>query len=162
LDFASIDFKAVFYQNLSKIAGIDEKSAKICFANTIKTIKILQSKGIYTDVRTCVFNDTSLEQLREISKCIQEDENAKNLFWTLRAYSPIDKCDKLPKTHEEMIDIAQCISEYNPTLKIGVRAKGEPDGFIYFLDGEQKGEFKTKDKRRLVFGDRKRGGPVFE
>ena len=88
LDFASIDFKAVSYRGLSKIAGIDENMARTCFANTIKTIRILQRNNIYIDIRTCVFSDTTYNQLLEISKFIQGTQTSENLFWTLRTYKP--------------------------------------------------------------------------
>lgn len=162
LDFASIDFKAVSYKQLGEIAGINEEMARTCFTNTINTIKILQNNRIYTDVRTCVFNDTTYEQLAMIANFIQNSENVNNLFWTLRTYSPIDDFDKSPKTPQEMTELAQEISKSNPELKIGVRAKWEPSGFAYFLGGEQKEQLESSGSKILNFSNIRRGGPVFE
>lgn len=150
LDFASIDFKAASYKELGEIAGIDEKMAKTSFANTIETIRILQEQGIYTDVRTCIFDDTQYEQLSQIAKYIQQGTNSPNLFWTLRTYSPIESFSKSAKTPEEMLEMVSRISKDYPSLRIGVRAKWEPEGFTYFLGGEQMQRFENKSEKRLV------------
>ena len=146
LDFASIDFKASSFEQLGKIAGIDKEMAKTCFVNTIKTIKVLQERGIYTDVRTCVFDDTSYEQLMQIAELFQGKNNS-NLFWTLRTYSPIDTVDKKAKTPEEMSILGKKISERFKDLRIGIRAKWEPSGFQYFFGGEKVDNFPNKRRR---------------
>ncbi|MBQ6991409.1 MAG: radical SAM protein [Clostridia bacterium] len=150
LDFASIDFKAASYKELGEIAGIDDEMAKTSFINTIETIRILQEFGVYTDVRTCVFDDTQYEQLSQIAKLIQQGNDSSNLFWTLRTYSPVDSFSKGAKTPDEMIDIVKKVSEEYPSLRIGVRAKWEPEGFTYFLGGKQKQKFESKSEKRLV------------
>jgi len=150
LDFASIDFKASSFEQLGQIAGIDREMARKCFANTIRTIKILQEQGIYTDVRTCVFDDTSYEQLIKIAELFQ-GEDSSNLFWTLRTYSPIDSFDKKAKTPEEMTEMGTKISEKIKNLRIGIRAKWEPGGFQYFYGGEKVEKFPTT-RRRLDGG----------
>lgn len=147
LDFASIDFKAASFQQLGKIAGINKETARKCFANTIRTIKILQEKGIYTDVRTCVFDDTSYEQLMQIAELFQ-GEDKSNLFWTLRTYSQVDSFDKKAKTPQEMTEMGRKISERFKDLRIGIRAKWEPAGFQYFYGGEKVENLPT-NKRRL-------------
>lgn len=137
LDFASIDFKASAYKKLAEIACIDDNMSKICFENTIKTINILAQNGVYVDVRTCIFDETKIEELDKIAGYIQDGGYNENKFWTLRTYSPVEGCDKRGKTEEEMRKLALSISQKYPKLKIGVRMKWAPEGFLYFLAGEE-------------------------
>lgn len=137
LDFASIDFKAPDYRKLAKIACIDENMAKKCFCNTIETINILAKNNVYVDVRTCIFEDTNYEELDTIAKYIQMGGFNENKFWTLRTYSPVDTCDKKAKTDQEMRDVAVRLSQKYTDLKIGLRMKWAPGGFVYFYNGKE-------------------------
>ena len=154
LDFASIDFKANNYQELAKIAGISEENAKSSFERTVKTIDILSDFGVYTDIRTCVFDTTKLEDLQEIGKLITQNGKNDNKFWTLRTFSNIEEYEKNPKSKEEMQKLALDLSSDFSKLKIGLRDKWAPGGFSYYLNGQQVDKFPEKDKR-LCFGERK-------
>lgn len=150
LDFASIDFKASTYQKLAKIACIDENMAKQCFDNTIETINILAKNNVYVDVRTCIFEDTTYEELDTIARYIQIGGFNENKFWTLRTYSPVDSCDKKAKTDQEMREIAVRLSQKYTDLKIGVRIKWVPGGFLYFHNGKELNDNEIKLPKQKV------------
>ena len=154
LDFASIDLKASSYKSLQLIAGINENMAKSCFENTIRTIQLLRKSNVYTDIRTCIFSDTSFNELCNIAELIQGDGKCENMFWTLRTYSPVDSFNKMPLTSIEMSELALKLSQKYPKLKIGVRNKWTPEGFIYFLNGHVVECFITKNKK-LSFKENK-------
>lgn len=137
LDSASIDFKASSPEELAEIASIDLKNAPKLFANTIRTIQILSKNNVKTDVRTCIFNTTTYEQLNQIIQLVLQNSNPDNIFYTLRTYSPIDDFDKQAKTPEEMDELARRLSKSNPSILIGVRTKWEPLGFSYYKVGEK-------------------------
>lgn len=137
LNSISIDFKAENAEKLSKIAGISEKSAISMWDKTLKTIEVLKfAKGVKVDIRTCVFNDTSFDELLNIGKIIQKHANDR-FFWTLRIYSIVDSFSKKTKRPEEMKKLAQCISKQIPNLRMGIRLKWENGAFFYFMNGEE-------------------------
>ena len=137
LDFASIDFKGSNEEELSKIANLSAEFAKKAFLNNIQTISLLTKNSIKTDIRTCVFENTTLDQLEKIAEIIDSNCEKDYVFWTLRTYSPIENCDSKPKTHQEMEDLATALSKKHPGLLIGLRNKWEPEGFSFFRNGQK-------------------------
>lgn len=137
LDFASIDFKGATPEELVQTCNINPNNSEELFNKTIQTIKILTENNIKTDVRTCVFGDTLYEQLEKIAKILSENCNETNLFWTLRKYSSIKECNKETIEIEQLLEYAQKLSHTYNNMMIGVRAKWEPNGFLYFYENSK-------------------------
>ena len=137
LDFASIDFKASNENELSVIANLNLEFARKAFLNTIQTISLLTNSKIRTDVRTCIFESTTMEQLEKIAQILDSNCDKNFVFWTLRTYSPVETCQSKPKNHQEMEAIAITLSGKHADLLIGLRNKWEPDGFSFFKNGQK-------------------------
>lgn len=82
-------------------------------------------------VRTCVFADTTIEDLLIIGKKIQESGNITNKFWTIRLYNEIKGSNKKTLKEEDALKMLEIVKKEIPNLKIGIRTKWEPEGFIY-------------------------------
>ena len=132
LDFASIDLKGDTAQKLSEIIGIGIDKSINLFENTIETIRLLTENNIKTDVRTCIFSNITYEDLDKIAKILSENCKQENLFWTLRMFSSVENCDKESIDIDTLLEYCKRLSASYKELKIGLRAKWEPEGFIYF------------------------------
>lgn len=113
LDYVAIDFKAFYSDRLVKITGVAKP-----VMDQEKIIKLCQEYGVLVDIRTPVFGDTSLDELREIASVISK---FSNVFWTLRKYNKVQGCDFPVPDMDDVTHIAQAIKEEYPTLKIGTR-----------------------------------------
>lgn len=137
LDSLSVDLKAENPEKLSKIAGISNSQASIMWDNTIQTLHILKHvTNVKIDIRTCVFDNTNLEELLSIGRIIQENSTG-NMFWTLRIYSIVDSFSTETKNTENMKNIAKTLSYELPNLKIGIRVKWDNGAFFYYLNGKE-------------------------
>lgn len=133
----SVDLKAENADKLSKITGISEEKSFFMWERTIQTLRVLKDlEDIKVDIRTCVFNNTDLEELLNIGRIIQQNSN-KNVFWTLRIYSIVDGFFKETKSTSNMKELAKNLSSKLPNLKIGIRVKWENGAFFYYLNGQE-------------------------
>lgn len=128
IESAAIDLKATpeKYQN---VTGMDENGKKL-FQKSIESQKNMLNHGVLVDVRTPIFKDTSLEDLRIMAEAITSNPT-DNLFWTLRVYNTIKGCDFEAPDQEKFYSIAKQLKFENPDLKIGIRAKWSHSGLIY-------------------------------
>lgn len=150
LDSISVDFKASSPELLSKIAGISLEKSKMMWQNNLRVLEILNANPqVKTDVRTCVFEDTDIEELLKIGNIIKE-KCGSTAFWTLRVYSVINNYQQSTLTADDMKNIAITLSSLIPDLKIGIRLKWGEGSFFYYMNGELIDSFETKKKLQLA------------
>lgn len=137
LDSISVDLKGKDPQSLKIVAGISEELSYPMWIRTLGTLEVLKrAKHIKVDIRTCVFSDTTYEELLSIGKIVEQHSNP-NFFWTLRIYSIVDSFSKETKTVEDMRQLAKVLSSQLPELKIGIRVKWEKGAFFYYFNGKE-------------------------
>lgn len=132
LDFAAIDFKACTIKEYAKRTGTSIDTAQSAMRNSLITQKILSENNILVDIRTCVFLDTTLQDLLELADKICGSGNIMNKFWTIRNYNTVDFCNWKPRDITKTIEDIKIVKQRFPNLKIGLRAKWEATGFLYF------------------------------
>lgn len=131
LHFASIDVKAATPKEFVQITSVDYKKAQKFLKNAYTTIELLLQHKKPVEVRTTVFADTLIEELEVIARKLKNiaGENPL-LFWTLRCYSPVPEFERRPPDVEKVKSFARHIaSRYG--IKMGVRSKWEPEGFLF-------------------------------
>ncbi len=67
-----------------------------------------------------------------LAKQIYNCKNLDNKFWTWRLYKKVKGCNWEEPNLENVIWMIKEVKKIYPDLKIGLRAKWEPGGFIYF------------------------------
>ena len=120
LEYAAIDLKGSTDASLAYRAGLAFKAGRV--ERTLNVIRTLVKAGVLVDVRTCVFGDTSFEELvaiRNLLLGISEGEG--KVFWTLRKYNEIASCDFVPGDAEKIKEFAEELA--TPKLKVGFRDK---------------------------------------
>lgn len=137
LDSISVDLKGKDPQSLKRVTGISEKLSYFMWSKTLETLEVLKrARHIKIDIRTCVFSDTTYEELLSIGKIIKQYSNP-NVFGTLRIYSIVDSFSKETKTVEDMKLLAKLLSSQLFDLKIGIRVKWEKGAFFYYFNGKE-------------------------
>ncbi len=129
LDYVAIDLKSPYPEEFSQITGMENGMDMI--KRSLQTQKICTTQGILTDVRTCVFKHTTLQELKDIAQMVVQNNDINNLFWTVRCYSPIESCSFEAPEKEVFLQYMQEIKKEFPQLKIGMRARWE-GGFVFF------------------------------
>lgn len=132
LDFAAIDFKACTVQDYAKRTGMPINIAQKAMENSLIVQKILSENNVLVDVRTCVFSDTTLQDLLSLADKIYNSGNVSNKFWTVRNYNTVDFCNWKSRDITKTIEDIKIVKQNFPNLKIGLRAKWEATGFLYF------------------------------
>lgn len=120
LEYAAIDLKVSTDASLAYRAGLGFKEGRV--ERALGVIRALAKAGVLVDVRTCVFGDTSFEELvaiRNLLLSISEGEG--KIFWTLRKYSEIASCDFIPGDAGKIQEFAEKLA--TPELKVGFRDK---------------------------------------
>jgi len=132
LESAAIDLKGTS-EDLGTRAGLKYGMGAKMYRRSIETQDLLSSAGILVDVRTPLFSTVTLDDLLEMAEDIVRGGNGENEFWTLRIYKKVVGCEwEPPRSIENVIwMIKEVKAEFN-NLKIGLRAKWEPSGFMYF------------------------------
>ncbi len=132
LESAAVDLKAPRHE-FGLRAGLKNGTGEKMYERSIETQDILSASGVLVDVRTPIFSTTTVDDLLEMAADIVRGGRGDNEFWTLRIYKPVVGCDWEPPRSIEYVVwmIGQIKAEY-PNLKIGLRAKWEPSGFLYF------------------------------
>jgi len=134
LEYAAIDLKASNANEFALRAGFNatnlgDKMLKSSLAvQTFLTVE----KGILVDVRTCVFSDTTLDDLLEIAKLISLNNDINKVFWTIRGYNPVAGIDWKKPVHHSLLQMIDDVSSEFPYLKIGYRNKWEDSKFHYW------------------------------
>jgi len=130
LHSAAIDLKST-RRGYGEAIGNSCKQGRMSYDRSLETQRVLAGRGVYVDVRTPVFGHTSLDDMLELASDISKASGHRT-FWTWRLYKPVQGCDwSAPDQNSVTWMIHQVKAEF-PSLPIGLRAKWEPEGFLYF------------------------------
>ncbi len=131
LDSAAIDLKAVPEEMNLRTGLVNGTGAKM-FYRAVETQDILSSNGVLVDIRTPIFGTTTLDDMLRLAEEIVRGGRADREFWTWRLYKPVRGCDWSAPNREAVVWMIGEVKARFPDLKIGLRAKWEPSGFMYF------------------------------
>lgn len=131
LESAAIDLKAPMSE-MGTRAGLDQKLGEKMYQRSLQVQDALSDTGVLVDVRTPIFSTSTLDDMLQLAEDIIRGGNNENEFWTWRMYSPVRGCDWLPPKKEAVVWMIEEVKKLYPELKIGLRAKWEPNGFLYF------------------------------
>ena len=130
LEYAAIDLKGSTDASLAYRAGLAFKEGRV--ERTLGVIRTLAKAGVLVDARTCVFGDTSFEELiaiRNLLLSISEGEG--KVFWTLRKYNEIASCDFVPGDAGRIREFAEKLATPEE-LNVGFRDKWTGANFSIF------------------------------
>jgi len=131
LESAAIDLKALPAE-MNLRAGLKNGSGERMFYRSLETHNVLASSGVRVDVRTPIFGTTTLDDMLAMAKHIILGGKLEMKFWTWRLYKHVRGCD-WPTPHQgQVLWMIQEVKKVHPELRIGLRAKWEPSGFMYF------------------------------
>lgn len=132
LESAAIDLKAPRHE-FGLRAGLKNGTGAKMYERSIETQDLLSASGALVDVRTPIFSTTTVDDLLDMAGDIVRGGRGDNEFWTIRLYKPVVGCDWEPPRSLDYVTwmISQVKKEF-PSLKIGLRARWEPNGFLYF------------------------------
>jgi len=131
LSSAAIDLKAL-PQEMNLRAGLTNGTGSKMFARSIETQDHLSSQGVLVDIRTPIFGTTTLDDILALASEIVRGGRSDREFWTWRLYRPVRGCDWTAPNKEQVLWMIGEVKALFPELKIGLRAKWEPEGFLYF------------------------------
>lgn len=137
LESAAIDLKAV-PEKIGTIMGLPhpETQGTLFYDRSLATQAVLSHNGTLVDVRTPIFGDTSLEEMRQLAADIVQANDLNRTFWTWRLYKAVDGCDWAVPHQDRVIEMMTQISAEFPELWLGLRAKWEQSGMLYFHAGK--------------------------
>lgn len=132
LESAAIDLKAP-REEMSLRTGLKNGVWSKMYDRSLETQKIINKAACLLDVRTPIFSTTTLEDLLCMAEDIVAYKDLSKVFWTLRLYKPVSGCEwEPPRNKEFVIWMIQKVKERFPELKMGLRAKWEANGFLYY------------------------------
>lgn len=135
LSSAAIDLKAV-PEKMGKVMGVSQALGERIYRLSEETQAVLSATGVILDVRTPIFGDTSIAEMRRLAEAVAKN-NPATTFWTWRLYKPVAGCDWLVPQKERVFEMLDIISKENPRHWMGVRAKWERGGMAYWHGGER-------------------------
>lgn len=106
------------------------------YALSLETQATISSAGVLMDVRTPVFGDTSLEEMVRLGADVARS-NPETTFWTWRLYKPVHGCEWSAPQLETVLEMLARVSSMYPRHWMGIRAKWEKGGMVYFLGGQR-------------------------
>lgn len=133
LSSAAIDLKAV-PEKMGHVMGVSKEMGEKIFRLSIQTQQAVTDSGSLLDVRTPVFGDTTLDDMMRLAEVVSQN-NPRFTFWTWRMYKPVKGCEWEVPEKEKMFEMMQIVSAKFPSQWLGVRAKWERGGMVYFLGG---------------------------
>ena len=129
LDYAAIDVKGATDESLARRAGLKPGRGRV--ERTLGVIETLAAADVLVDARTCVFGDTSREELLAIRAVLLDVARSNGgVFWTLRKYNEIASCDFVPGDATLIKAYAEELA--TPELKVGFRDKWTGATFSIF------------------------------
>lgn len=134
LSSAAIDLKGV-PEKIGGIMGRPPQMGPRFYALSLETQALVSGSGVLLDVRTPVFGDTTLDEMRRLAQDIYRVNDIHHTFWTWRMYKPVLGCDWVAPEREPVLEMMKTISAEVPNLWLGIRAKWERGGMIYVKDG---------------------------
>lgn len=142
LSSAAIDLKAT-PEKMGTIMGIADGQGERFYKKSLETQKIITGAGAILDVRTPVFGNTSRAAMMRLGEDICENDPALT-FWTWRMYKPVKGCDWLVPEKEGVFADLQAVSEAFPDHWMGIRAKWQKGGMLYYRGGEVVNDFEAQ------------------
>jgi len=133
LSSAAIDLKAV-PERMGAVMGVGGSLGERIYKLSEETQRILCEHDVILDVRTPIFGDTSLDEMRRLAETVARN-NLRTTFWTWRLYKAVHGCDWEIPQKERVFEMLDRISEEFPLYWMGVRAKWERGGMMYWLNG---------------------------
>lgn len=135
LESVALDIKAP-PDKAGPIMGLPPESAKRMYYQCFKTQDAAIEAGLIVEVRTPIFAETTLEDLRIIGNDIYSRPGRDRKFWTLRQYRVMAWCQDLLKapSAENMLYLAQQMKTEYPDLMMGVRGSCASDGFQFLQE----------------------------
>lgn len=132
IESAAIDLKAT-RQTMSIVTGLDDKIAQRAYDSSLQTQFLLSSNKILLDVRTPIFDFTTLDDLLLLASDISKSGNYNTIFWTLRIYENVVGCSFRSMRKENVLWMAKEVKKVFVKLKIGIRHNWESDVKFIFL-----------------------------
>lgn len=131
LENAAIDLKAI-PEEMNLRCGLTNGTGEKMFHRSIETQDLLSSAGVLVDIRTPIFGTTTLDDMLFLAAEIVRGGRAEFEFWTWRLYKPVRGCEWPAPNQEQAVWMIGEVKKQYPNLKIGLRAKWEPEGFLYY------------------------------
>jgi len=131
LESAAIDLKAT-PEEMNLRCGLSNGTGVKMFGRSCGTQDILSDAGVLVDVRTPIFGTTTLDDMLHLAEAIVRGGRSEFEFWTWRLYKPVRGCDWPAPVQGQVQWMIGEVKRAFPDLKIGLRAKWEPEGFLYF------------------------------
>jgi len=136
LAYAAIDLKAINPDEYALRSGIDVHVARKVLSHFEEVCwHVLKNETSLLDVRTCVFSDTTLDDLMEMAQRIATLGHSNRVFWTIRQYNSVDGIDWHPLCQETLEEWIGIISEMYGALHIGCRLAWEGGLFYHWYSG---------------------------
>ena len=134
LSSAAIDLKGPA-EKMGGIMGVSQKMGENIFRLSQETQRAVTEAGALLDVRTPIFGDTTLGDMYRLAEVVSKND-PRRTFWTWRMYKPVEGCDWSVPEKEKVFGMMEEISRTFSNQWIGVRAKWERGGMVYFLGGQ--------------------------
>lgn len=134
LSSAAIDLKAV-PERIAEIMGITTERGPMMYQRSLTTQALLSQQGVLVDVRTPVFGNTTIEDMRRLAFDITERNDLRSTFWTWRLYNAVQGCDWAVPDRDTVLEMMEQVSQEFPDLWLGIRAKWQRGGMIYLRGG---------------------------
>ena len=115
--------------------GLEKESlGERFFKLSLETQKIVTDAGALLDVRTPVFGDTPIAEMRRLGEHIAANDLSRT-FWTWRMYKKVQGCSWTVPEKEAIFEMMREVSADFPKLWMGVRAKWQRGGMVYLREG---------------------------
>ncbi len=139
MDSAAIDLKAN-PEKMGSIMGINILSGEGMYRRSLETQALFSDpvknpNRAILDVRTPIFGDTTLSDMLRLAADITKGD-PRLTFWTWRLYKQVQGCDWLVPEKEPVIEMLKQVSEIFPKHWMGIRAKWNGGGMLYFRGGK--------------------------
>jgi len=152
LSSAAIDIKGV-PEKMGRIMGVDQKLGERIYALSEETQAVLSAQGVVLDVRTPIFGDTSLDEMRRLAETVAKN-NPRTTFWTWRLYKAVHGCDWVVPQKESVFEMLDRISAEFSLHWMGVRAKWERGGMAYWYAGSRISPMDMDDEEKRGSGNK--------
>ena len=153
LSSAAIDLKAT-PDKIGGIMGVRVSAGDGLYRQSLKTQAVISHAGVLLDVRTPVFGDTTIRDMLTLGRDIVANNDLRYTFWTWRLYKSVEGCDWSVPELETVTAMMLAVSRQLPGLWLGMRAKWQAGGMIYFRDGKQINHDSVDDVEAFGSGNR--------
>lgn len=132
LESVALDIKTI-PGRAGLIMGLPDKTARRMYYRCFDSQDVAIEKGLLVEVRTPIFADTTIDDLRFIGNDIYRRPGLNRKFWTLKQYITMEWCRDLFRAPDDnnIMSIAQQIKLEFPDLKMGIRGSCASEGFQF-------------------------------